>query len=55
MSCTKVIGTRAKLKVGEELTLEQLYYGMLLPSGNDAAMVIADYFGGVYAAKRPDE
>jgi D-alanyl-D-alanine carboxypeptidase len=24
---------------------------MLLPSGNDAAMVIADYFGGVIATK----
>ena len=31
---------------GETLTAEQLLYCMMVPSGNDAAMVIADYLGG---------
>jgi D-alanyl-D-alanine carboxypeptidase (penicillin-binding protein 5/6) len=34
------------LKVGEQLTLEELLYGLLLPSGNDAAVAIADAIGG---------
>lgn len=53
-SLTKVTGTKAKLKSGDTLTLEQLYYGMMLPSGNDAALVIADYFGKILAQKKPD-
>lgn len=31
---------------GDVLTLEDLLWGLLLPSGNDAAEVIADYVGG---------
>jgi D-alanyl-D-alanine carboxypeptidase (penicillin-binding protein 5/6) len=34
------------LKVGEQLTLEELLYGLLLPSGNDAAVAIADSISG---------
>ena len=52
---TKVNGTKANLKSGDVLTLEQLYYGMMLPSGNDAALVIANYFGSVIAEKKGDE
>ena len=36
----------AGLVAGEELTMEQLLYSLMLPSGNDAALVIADYVGG---------
>lgn len=50
-SFTRVIGTKADLKSGDILTLEQLYYGMMLPSGNDAALVIADYFGKILEMK----
>ena len=38
-------GTTANLRDGDILTLEQLMYGMMLPSGNDAAYAIAEYFG----------
>lgn len=38
---TTMIGTTAQLKAGIELTLEDLFYGMMLPSGNDAAHQIA--------------
>jgi serine-type D-Ala-D-Ala carboxypeptidase (penicillin-binding protein 5/6) len=34
------------LKVGEELSLKDLLYALMLPSGGDAANVIAEYFGG---------
>ena len=34
------------LDPGDKLTVEQLLYGLLLPSGNDAAIALADYVGG---------
>ena len=30
---------------GEEITLDKLLYGVMLPSGNEAAMMVADYIG----------
>lgn len=39
-------GSSMYLKEGEELTLETLLYGLLLCSGNDAAVAIADHVGG---------
>ena len=41
----KVGGTTADLKEGDILTLEQLFYAMMLPSGNDAAFTLGEYFG----------
>ena len=38
-------GSSIYLKAGEKLTLEQLLYGLMLNSGNDAANAIATYFG----------
>ena len=34
------------LRVGEQLTVEELLYGMLLASGNDAAITLAEHVGG---------
>ncbi len=34
------------IKEGDVLSLEQLLYGMLIASGNDAAMMIAEHIGG---------
>ena len=39
-------GSGIYIKVGEEMTLRNLVYGLMLRSGNDAAMAIADYVGG---------
>jgi len=39
-------GTRIYLEEGEQLTLEQMLYGMMLNSGNDAAIAIAEHIGG---------
>ena len=40
-------GSSMYLRAGEVLTLEELLYGLLLPSGNDAAECIADHCSGV--------
>ncbi|WP_258360287.1 D-alanyl-D-alanine carboxypeptidase family protein [Moorella sulfitireducens] len=42
----RVEGTRVYLVEGEEVTLENLLYAMLLNSGNDAALAIAEHYGG---------
>lgn len=39
-------GTSIYLKHGESLTIKELLYGMMLPSGNDAAMALAYEIGG---------
>lgn len=39
-------GTNIYLEVGEEMTLRDLLYGLILRSGNDAAVVIAKHVGG---------
>jgi len=41
-----VRGSSIYLKKGEELTLEQLLYGLMLQSGNDASVAIAEHVGG---------
>ena len=40
-------GTSARLKEGDELRLLDLLYGLMLPSGNDAGYLIAEYLGEV--------
>lgn len=39
-------GSGIYIKQGEELSLEDLLYGLMLRSGNDAALAIAKYVGG---------
>lgn len=41
-----VEGSSIWLDVGERLTLEDLLYGLMLRSGNDAAVAIAEHVGG---------
>lgn len=41
-----VPGTSIYLSLGEQLTLEQMLYGLMLASGNDAAVAIAEHVGG---------
>lgn len=38
-------GTSACLKYGDEMSVMDLLHGMLLPSGNDAAVALANHFG----------
>ena len=45
-SVLKSYGSGIYIKPGEILTLRDLVYGLLLRSGNDAAIMIEDYLGG---------
>ena len=38
-------GTTANLCTGDLISIEKLLYGLMLPSGNDAAFALAQYFG----------
>lgn len=40
-----VNGSSAKLKEGEKVSLEELIYGLMMKSGNDAAVAIAEHLG----------
>lgn len=41
----KTTGTSAELIEGDVYSVLELLYGLLLPSGNDAALVLADWGG----------
>ena len=41
-----VPGTSIYLSLGEKITLRDLLYGLMLASGNDAAVAIAEHIGG---------
>ena len=40
-------GSSMYLKPGDRVTVEELLYGLLLCSGNDAALALADHCGGL--------
>ena len=40
-----MIGTSAHLREGDQITLNDLLYALMLPSGNDAAQSIANFIG----------
>jgi serine-type D-Ala-D-Ala carboxypeptidase (penicillin-binding protein 5/6) len=44
-------GTRANLRTGDILSVLDLLYGMLLPSGNDAAVALAEGLGESFALR----
>ena len=44
-SAASMTGTTADLKQGDKLNLWQLLHALMLPSGNDAALSIAEYVG----------
>ncbi|MEM7478920.1 MAG: serine hydrolase [Planctomycetota bacterium] len=41
----QTIGSTAGVRAGERVPVSELLYGLLLPSGNDASVAIAEYFG----------
>jgi D-alanyl-D-alanine carboxypeptidase len=47
-------GSTANLKAGEKVIIQDLLHGLLLPSGNDAAVVIAEHFGGRFPCDDAD-
>jgi D-alanyl-D-alanine carboxypeptidase (penicillin-binding protein 5/6) len=42
-----IYGAKAGVEAGQVYTIEDLFYGMMLPSGNDAAIAIAQANGGL--------
>ncbi|GIX03352.1 MAG: hypothetical protein KatS3mg113_0358 [Planctomycetaceae bacterium] len=38
-------GSTAELRAGEQISVEDLLYGLMLPSGNDAAVALAEHLG----------
>ncbi|CAK60450.1 unnamed protein product (macronuclear) [Paramecium tetraurelia] len=44
---SETIGTTAELKYNDILTIQDLLYGLMLPSGNDAATLIAQAIGTI--------
>lgn len=45
----ETIGSTAGLRAGEQVPVRELLYGLLLPSGNDAATALAEHFGARFA------
>jgi D-alanyl-D-alanine carboxypeptidase (penicillin-binding protein 5/6) len=41
----KTGGSTADLRAGEQVTVGELLYGLMLPSGNDASVALAEHFG----------
>ena len=41
----QTIGSTSGVRAGEQLTVHELLYGLLLPSGNDASVALAEHFG----------
>lgn len=52
MDATTPNSTMMGLVVGEELEANELYYGLMLPSGNDAANVLAEEIAKHYKAQK---
>lgn len=46
-SATKLSGTTANLKANVYISITDLFYGMMLPSGNDAAQTLAECLGAL--------
>jgi D-alanyl-D-alanine carboxypeptidase len=47
----KTPGSSSKLRAGDRLPVRDLLYGLLLPSGNDAAVALAESFGPRFAGE----
>ena len=50
-----VPGSSSHLRPGERLPVRELLFGMLLPSGNDAAVAFAEHFGPRFKIVDPKE
>jgi D-alanyl-D-alanine carboxypeptidase (penicillin-binding protein 5/6) len=48
----KTTGSSAELNAGEKVSVGELLYGLLLPSGNDAAVALAEHFGGRFGDEK---
>jgi D-alanyl-D-alanine carboxypeptidase (penicillin-binding protein 5/6) len=51
----ETIGSTAELRAGEVVTVEELMYGLMLPSGNDASVAFGEHFGARLAPGGDEE
>ncbi len=51
----ETIGSTADLREGETVSVEELLYGLMLPSGNDASVAFGEHFGSRLAAGGDEE
>ncbi len=51
----RTIGSSSEVREGERIPVRELLYGLLLPSGNDAAVAFAEHFGGWLEPSVKDE
>ncbi len=49
-SADRTPGSTSGLKTGEKIAVRELLYGLMLPSGNDAAIALAEFVGSRFAA-----
>ena len=47
------VGSTAGIRAGEQITVREALYGLLLPSGNDASVALAEEFGSRIANGKP--
>ena len=47
-ACTRAEGSSLYLRPGEEISLKGLLYGVMLRSGNDAALAVAEHCGAAW-------
>ena len=47
-------GSSSKVQAGERLSVRELLYGLMLPSGNDASVALAEHFGQNFRPARGD-
>ena len=51
----ETIGSTSGIRAGERVAVRELLYGLLLPSGNDASVAIAEHFGKRLAPAGADQ
>jgi D-alanyl-D-alanine carboxypeptidase (penicillin-binding protein 5/6) len=51
----KTGGSTSAIRAGEQLPVKDLLYGLLLPSGNDAATALAEHFGRRFALEDKED
>ncbi len=51
----ETLGSTSGVRAGEQLPVSELLYGLLLPSGNDASVALAEHFGFRLAKLDPEK
>jgi serine-type D-Ala-D-Ala carboxypeptidase (penicillin-binding protein 5/6) len=54
-SADQTIGSSSGLRAGERVSVLELLYGLMLPSGNDAAVAFAEHFGDRLQQELPEK